>query len=85
MLYVFFLGLYNNKISDFECKCAKYVLIIVKDIDGEIILFHDSFIHNLILIIPMFKPDLPNYHFHCTNPLITGSLQCDMPYNIVLE
>lgn len=50
--------------------------IIVEDVDGEIILFHDSFIlrrqyavgktedneHNITLTVPMFEPVPPNYY-----------------------
>jgi pre-mRNA-splicing helicase BRR2 len=46
-------------------------MIIVEDVNGEIILFHDSFVlhqwyaedeHNVTLTIPMFKPVPPNYY-----------------------
>ncbi|KAJ8517086.1 hypothetical protein ONZ45_g5700 [Pleurotus djamor] len=45
--------------------------IMVEDVDGEIILFHDSFIlyqryseveHNVTLTVPMFEPVPPNYY-----------------------
>ncbi|KAF7968038.1 hypothetical protein HWV62_32144 [Athelia sp. TMB] len=50
---------------------AESFLIIVEDVDGEIILFHDSFIlrqryaedeHNVTLTVPMFEPVPPNYY-----------------------
>ncbi len=43
----------------------------VEDVDGEIILFHDSFVlrqryaedeHNVTLTVPMFEPVPPNYY-----------------------
>ena len=46
-------------------------LIMVEDVDGEIILFHDLFVlhqcytedeHNVTLTVPMFEPVLPNYY-----------------------
>lgn len=45
--------------------------VIVEDVDGEIILFHDTFIlrqryaedeHNLTLTVPMYEPIPPNYY-----------------------
>jgi pre-mRNA-splicing helicase BRR2 len=45
--------------------------ILVEDVDGEVILFHDSFIlrqryaedeHNVTLTVPMFEPVPPNYY-----------------------
>ncbi|KAF8056607.1 DNA polymerase theta/eta [Lyophyllum atratum] len=45
--------------------------ILVEDVDGEIILFHDSFVlrqryaedeHNVTLTVPMFEPVPPNYY-----------------------
>lgn len=45
--------------------------ILVEDVDGEIVLFHDSFIlrqryaedeHNVTLTVPMFEPVPPNYY-----------------------
>ena len=45
--------------------------IVVEDVDGEIILFHDSFIlrqryaedeHNVTITVPMFEPVPSNYY-----------------------
>jgi pre-mRNA-splicing helicase BRR2 len=50
---------------------AETFLILVEDVDGEIILFHDSFVlrqryaedeHNVTLTVPMFEPIPPNYY-----------------------
>ncbi|KII91381.1 hypothetical protein PLICRDRAFT_135522 [Plicaturopsis crispa FD-325 SS-3] len=50
---------------------AETFLITVEDVDGEIILFHDSFVlrqryaedeHNVTLTVPMFEPVPPNYY-----------------------
>ncbi|KAJ7709781.1 Sec63 Brl domain-containing protein [Mycena rosella] len=50
---------------------AETFLIVVEDVDGEIILFHDSFVlrqryaedeHNVTLTVPMFEPVPPNYY-----------------------
>ncbi|KAJ6502434.1 putative RNA helicase [Mycena sanguinolenta] len=50
---------------------AETFLIMVEDVDGEIILFHDSFVlrqryaedeHNVTLTVPMFEPIPPNYY-----------------------
>ncbi|KAJ7219396.1 putative RNA helicase [Mycena pura] len=50
---------------------AETFLIMVEDVDGEIVLFHDSFIlrqryaedeHNVTLTVPMFEPVPPNYY-----------------------
>ncbi|KAK7461038.1 Pre-mRNA-splicing helicase BRR2 [Stygiomarasmius scandens] len=50
---------------------AETFLIIVEDVDGEIILFHDNFLllqryaedeHNVTLTVPMFEPVPPNYY-----------------------
>ena len=50
---------------------AETFLIVVEDVDGEVILFHDSFIlrrrcaedeHNVTLTVPMFEPVPPNYY-----------------------
>ncbi|KAJ6623527.1 Sec63 Brl domain-containing protein [Mycena sp. CBHHK59/15] len=50
---------------------AETFLIMVEDVDGEIILFHDSFVlrqryaedeHNVTLTAPMFEPVPPNYY-----------------------
>ena len=50
---------------------AETFMIIVEDVDGEIILFHDSFVlrqryaedeHNVTLTVPMFEPVPPNYY-----------------------
>ncbi|THH28522.1 hypothetical protein EUX98_g5677 [Antrodiella citrinella] len=50
---------------------AESFWILVEDVDGEIILFHDTFIlrqryaqdeHNLTLTVPMFDPVPPNYY-----------------------
>jgi pre-mRNA-splicing helicase BRR2 len=50
---------------------AETFLIIVEDVDGEIILFHDSFVlrqqyveheHSVTLTVPMFEPVPPNYY-----------------------
>ncbi|KAJ7063405.1 putative RNA helicase [Mycena amicta] len=50
---------------------AETFIIMVEDVDGEIILFHDSFIlrqryaedeHNVTLTVPMFEPVPPNYY-----------------------
>ncbi|KAF8886795.1 putative RNA helicase [Infundibulicybe gibba] len=46
-------------------------IIMVEDVDGEVILFHDSFVlrqryaeseHNVTLTVPMFEPVPPNYY-----------------------
>jgi pre-mRNA-splicing helicase BRR2 len=45
--------------------------ILVEDVDGEVILFHDSFVlrqryaedeHNVTITVPMFEPVPPNYY-----------------------
>ncbi|KAH7882250.1 putative RNA helicase [Phlebopus sp. FC_14] len=50
---------------------AETFLILVEDVDGEIILFHDSFVlrqryaedeHNVTITVPMFEPVPPNYY-----------------------
>jgi len=50
---------------------AETFIILVEDVDGEVILFHDSFIlrqryaedeHNVTLTVPMFEPVPPNYY-----------------------
>jgi pre-mRNA-splicing helicase BRR2 len=50
---------------------AETFLIIVEDVDGEVILFNDSFVlrqryaeeeHNVSLTVPMFEPVPPNYY-----------------------
>ena len=50
---------------------AETFLILVEDVDGEVILFHDSFIlrqryaedeHSVTLTVPMFEPVPPNYY-----------------------
>lgn len=50
---------------------AETFLIIVEDVDGEVILFNDSFVlrqryaeeeHNVTLTVPMFEPVPPNYY-----------------------
>ncbi|KAF7323081.1 hypothetical protein HMN09_00088200 [Mycena chlorophos] len=50
---------------------AETFIIMVEDVDGEIILFHDSFLlrqryaedeHNVTLTVPMFEPVPPNYY-----------------------
>lgn len=50
---------------------AESFWIVVEDVDGEIILFHDTFVlrqryaqdeHNLTLTVPMFEPVPPNYY-----------------------
>ncbi|EMD34630.1 hypothetical protein CERSUDRAFT_116803 [Gelatoporia subvermispora B] len=50
---------------------AESFWIIVEDVDGEIILFHDTFLlrqryaedeHNVTLTVPMFEPVPPNYY-----------------------
>lgn len=50
---------------------AETFLIMVEDVDGEIILFHDSFVlrqryaedeHSVTLTVPMFEPVPPNYY-----------------------
>lgn len=50
---------------------AEAFWVIVEDVDGEIILFHDTFIlrqryaedeHNVTLTVPMFEPVPPNYY-----------------------
>lgn len=50
---------------------AETFMIIVEDVDGEIILFHDSFVlrqryaedeHSVTLTVPMFEPVPPNYY-----------------------
>ena len=48
---------------------AETFIILVEDVDGEIILFHDSFVlrrryaedeHNVTLTVPIFEPVPPN-------------------------
>ncbi|KAG1730314.1 putative RNA helicase, partial [Suillus lakei] len=50
---------------------AETFLIMVEDVDGEIVLFHDSFVlrqryaedeHNVTITVPMFEPVPPNYY-----------------------
>ncbi|KIJ15196.1 hypothetical protein PAXINDRAFT_169339 [Paxillus involutus ATCC 200175] len=50
---------------------AETFFILVEDVDGEIILFHDSFVlrqryaedeHNVTITVPMFEPVPPNYY-----------------------
>ncbi|KAF7797360.1 hypothetical protein EIP86_008555 [Pleurotus ostreatoroseus] len=50
---------------------AESFWIIVEDVDGEIILFHDTFVlrqryaedeHNVTITVPMFEPVPPNYY-----------------------
>ncbi|KAH7919595.1 Sec63-domain-containing protein [Leucogyrophana mollusca] len=50
---------------------AETFLIVVEDVDGEIVLFHDSFVlrqryaedeHNVTITVPMFEPVPPNYY-----------------------
>jgi len=50
---------------------AETFLIIVEDVDGEVILFHDTFLlrqryaedeHNVTITVPMFEPIPPNYY-----------------------
>ncbi|KAF8970308.1 Sec63-domain-containing protein [Flammula alnicola] len=50
---------------------AETFLILVEDVDGEVILFHDNFVlrqryaedeHNVSLTVPMFEPVPPNYY-----------------------
>ncbi|KAK0203464.1 putative RNA helicase [Desarmillaria ectypa] len=50
---------------------AETFLIMVEDVDGEVILFHDTFVlrqryaedeHNVTLTVPMFEPVPPNYY-----------------------
>ncbi|KDR76589.1 hypothetical protein GALMADRAFT_139507 [Galerina marginata CBS 339.88] len=50
---------------------AETFLIIVEDVDGEVILFHDTFVlrqryaedeHTVTLTVPMFEPVPPNYY-----------------------
>ncbi|KAI0088962.1 Sec63-domain-containing protein [Irpex rosettiformis] len=50
---------------------AESFWVIVEDVDGEIILFHDTFVlrqryaedeHNVTLTVPMFEPVPPNYY-----------------------
>ena len=50
---------------------AETFLIIVEDVDGEVILFNDTFVlrqryaeeeHNVTLSVPMFEPVPPNYY-----------------------
>ncbi|KAF9443271.1 Sec63-domain-containing protein [Macrolepiota fuliginosa MF-IS2] len=50
---------------------AETFIILVEDVDGEVILFHDNFIlrqryaedeHNVTLTVPMFEPVPPNYY-----------------------
>lgn len=50
---------------------AEQFVIMVEDVDGEIILFHDTFVlrqryaedeHNVTLTVPMFEPVPPNYY-----------------------
>ncbi|KIM78188.1 hypothetical protein PILCRDRAFT_824660 [Piloderma croceum F 1598] len=55
---------------------AETFLITVEDVDGEIVLFHDSFVlrqryaedeHNVTLTVPMFEPVPPNYYISVTS------------------
>ena len=48
-----------------------FLIIMVEDFDGEIILFGDSFVlhqryaedeHNVMITVPMFEPVPPNYY-----------------------
>ncbi len=50
---------------------AETFIILVEDVDGEVILFHDSFVlrqryaedeHNVTITVPMFEPVPPNYY-----------------------
>lgn len=50
---------------------AETFLILVEDVDGEVILFHDTFVlrqryaedeHSVSLTVPMFEPVPPNYY-----------------------
>ncbi|KAF9003722.1 Sec63-domain-containing protein [Hymenopellis radicata] len=50
---------------------AESFLILVEDVDGEVILFHDTFVlrqrycedeHNVTITVPMFDPVPPNYY-----------------------
>lgn len=50
---------------------SEQFVIMVEDVDGEIILFHDTFVlrqryaedeHNVTLTVPMFEPVPPNYY-----------------------
>ncbi|KAG6377557.1 hypothetical protein JVT61DRAFT_15372 [Boletus reticuloceps] len=50
---------------------AETFFILVEDVDGEIILFHDTFVlrqryaedeHSVTITVPMFEPVLPNYY-----------------------
>ncbi|KAG7448800.1 Sec63-domain-containing protein [Guyanagaster necrorhizus] len=50
---------------------AESFLIMVEDVDGEVILFHDTFVlrqryaedeHNVTLTVPIFEPVPPNYY-----------------------
>lgn len=50
---------------------AESFLILVEDVDGEVILFHDTFVlrqrycedeHNITITVPMFEPVPPNYY-----------------------
>ncbi|KAH9477321.1 U5 small nuclear ribonucleoprotein 200 kDa helicase [Psilocybe cubensis] len=50
---------------------AETFLILVEDVDGEVILFHDNFVlrqryaedeHNVSITVPMFEPVPPNYY-----------------------
>ncbi|KAF8415526.1 Sec63 Brl domain-containing protein [Boletus edulis BED1] len=50
---------------------AETFFILVEDVDGEIILFHDTFVlrqryaedeHNVTITVPMFEPVPPNYY-----------------------
>jgi pre-mRNA-splicing helicase BRR2 len=52
-------------------RIAEMFTIMVEDVDGEIILFHDSFVlrqryaedeHSVTLTVPMFEPVPPNYY-----------------------
>ncbi|KAF5318824.1 hypothetical protein D9619_010989 [Psilocybe cf. subviscida] len=50
---------------------AETFIILVEDVDGEVILFHDNFVlrqryaedeHNVTITVPMFEPVPPNYY-----------------------
>ncbi|THU99503.1 hypothetical protein K435DRAFT_939008 [Dendrothele bispora CBS 962.96] len=56
---------------------AEMFMILVEDVDGEVILFHDNFLvlqryaedeHNVTITVPMFEPVPPNYYVKREQP-----------------
>ena len=62
-------------------------VIIVEDVDGEIILFHDSFVlrqryaedeHNMTPTVPMFEPVTQLLHFHHLQSLVSRDVSANL-------